>query len=125
MVKDARTDATCVTGIDYSREKVKSSRNSHDAGFVNRIHKIIELEQSINNDMNSLVVLKMQTKQLIKKMPNEKQRIVLQLRYINLVPWKDIAETINCSIYHCHKIHRAALELLDEILKLDKKDGCI
>lgn len=104
-----RESASCIPGIDYSKDKVQSSKSSGDASFVNMITKIIELEEFINNDIAKCINLKNEIRTVINDVQDADEKLLLRLRYINFNTWDEISEKLEVSVRTVHKIHADAL----------------
>ena len=104
-----RESASSSPGIDYSKDKIQSSKSSGDAGFVNIVAKIIEIEDSINADISKLFALKLQIRTVINAVENPDERLLLHDRYINFYTWEQVCEKMNVSLRTAHRIHSTAL----------------
>ena len=60
-----------------------------EAPFVRTIEKIWEREQEINQEVDRLVDLKYEIGQVIDRVEDEAQRLVLRDRYIHFDAWED------------------------------------
>ncbi|MBO4456916.1 MAG: hypothetical protein J5802_04285, partial [Butyrivibrio sp.] len=63
-------------------ERVQTSRNT-DAPFIEAIEKITEMEELINNEVNRLIELKREVQQVISKVDDMDERLVLKYRYLH------------------------------------------
>lgn len=104
-----RESASSIPGIDYSKDKIQSSKSSGDAGFVNIVTKIIEIEESINADISKLFALKLEIRTVINIVENPDERLLLHDRYINFYTWEQVCEKMNVSLRTAHRIHSTAL----------------
>lgn len=99
-----------ITGVDYSSDKVQSSNSSSDAGFVNTVTKIIELENAINKDIAELFNLKLKIREIINDVEDVDERLLLHHKYLNLYNWDVVCEKMDVSIRTAHRIHASALK---------------
>ena len=60
----------------------------------NTIVKIVDLENEINRDIDRLVDLKAEVRQLIAALENPEQQLILELRYLCFKQWSAIMEEI-------------------------------
>lgn len=72
--------------------------------------KIIELEDSIKQDIEKLVDLKKEIMGVIKAVPNVEYQTLLEKRYLCFTTWEQIAVDMNYSMQHIHRMHSAALK---------------
>lgn len=73
------------------------------------ICKIIDLEDEINHDIDTLVDLKREIVQVIKQVDNIECQTLLELRYLCFKTWEEIAVEMNYCIDNVYKLHRKAL----------------
>jgi hypothetical protein len=77
------------------------------------------METEINSDIDGLVDLKREIITIIKSVSNSEYHIILELRYLCFKSWEQIAVDMRYSIHHLYKMHNAALEACDRLLKHD------
>lgn len=90
-----------------------ATRNIHRMEDV--IAKIIDMQAEINADIDTLVDLKGEIMDVIKGIDNIEYQTLLELRYLCYKPWEQIAIEMGYSINNVFKMHRKALELLEEM----------
>ena len=74
------------------------------------ISKIIELENEINKDIDTLVDLKREAKQLIEKLDDNVEKLILYKRYFENKTFEQISVELNYSWRHIHRLHSSALQ---------------
>lgn len=92
-----------------------ATRNVHRMEDV--ILKIIELEEEIHVDMNNLIDLKQCIMQTIKGLKGVDFQTILELRYLCMKQWEQIAVNMGYSLQHIFRLHDKALKEVWEILK--------
>lgn len=92
-----------------------ATRNVHRMEDV--ILKIIELEEEIHGDMNNLIDLKQSIMKTIKKLKCVDFQAVLELRYLCMKQWEQIAVNMGYSLQHIFRLHDKALKDVWVILK--------
>lgn len=95
-------------GTDYSKERVQTS-NSSDASYTDIIAKIDVLEKLIKAEIDELLALKIEIRDVISNVKNNDERLILKYRYISFFTWEDIADELNLSLRTVHRIHSDAL----------------
>ena len=75
----------------------------------NVIVKIIDLENEINEDIDTLVDLKREITRRVKSIPNAEYQLLLEKRYLCFMPWEKIAVDMGYSIQHIYRLHDWAL----------------
>ena len=75
----------------------------------NTIVKIVDLENEINRDIDRLVDLKAEVRQLIAALENPEQQLILELRYLCFKQWSAIMEEMGISETSGYRIHGEAL----------------
>lgn len=83
----------------------------------NIITKMVDLENEINDDIDTLVDLKREIISVIKMIQNPEYQTLLELRYLCFRTWEQISTEMGYSIQNAYKIHERAIESV-EILKV-------
>ncbi len=104
-------DAAMNTSANVSDERVQTSAptGSRMSAFV---EMIVELEEGVNKQETELKTVRDEITTEINKIPDIKQRLVLQLRYLNYYSWSAIAGVLCCSESLVYKIHSDGLKNL-------------
>jgi DNA-directed RNA polymerase specialized sigma subunit len=89
-------------------DKVQTSRNG-DAPFVRSIEKILMLEEKIDQEIDLLVDLKSQMRDVIAAVPDTDERMVLRYRYIHNLTWEQIGNELNADARTIRRWHGSAL----------------
>ena len=90
-------------------EKVQTSRNG-EAPFVRSVEKILALEDTINREIDLLVDLKEQMRDVIAAVPDTDERMVLRYRYIHSLTWEQIGQEMNADERTIRRWHGNALQ---------------
>ena len=87
-------------------------RNPNRGGsrMADAVCKIIDLENSIAADMETLVMLKAEIVETIKAVDNVEYQLILEKRYISGKSWPEIAVDLGCKMRHLYKLHGEALD---------------
>lgn len=91
-----------------------------DAPFTRTVEKIIDLENDINSQIDELVCVQKEIRQVIDAVEDKDERLVLRLRYVEHCSWEEISKRMSFSLAQCHRIHRNALKNV-KIIKDDTK----
>lgn len=89
-------------------DKVQTSRNG-DAPFVRSVEKILLLEEKINREIDTLVDLKSQMRDVIAAVQDTDERMVLRYRYIHNLTWEQIGNELNADKSTIRRWHGSAL----------------
>lgn len=84
------------------------TRNVHSMEDI--IAKMVDLENEINADIDTLVDLKREFVFIIKKISNPEYQTLLELRYLCFKTWEQIAVEMGYGLRYIHKLHGKALE---------------
>ena len=103
-LRDTATKATA-TLSDMPR-----SDSPNLQSMENTIVKIVDLENEINRDIDRLVDLKAEVRQLIAALENPEQQLILELRYLCFKQWSAIMEEMGISETSVYRIHGEALK---------------
>ena len=96
----------------YQSDMVDGSRDVHKREGI--ICKIIDLQNEINSDIDQLVDLKIAIRQIIESLPDMEGRTVLNLRYVRLLKWQEVADAMGYSLRRVHNFHDRAIAFLEE-----------
>ena len=104
-------DAAMNTSANVSDERVQTSAptGSRMSTFV---EMIVELEEGVNKQEQELKVVRDEITIEINRITDIKQRLVLQLRYLDYYSWSAISGVLCCSESLVYKIHSDGLKNL-------------
>ena len=91
-------------------EPVSGTRNVHRMEDV--ICKIVMLENEINAEIDHLVDLKREIREVISAVKNLECQTLLELRYLCFKTWEQIAVQMNYSTKYVFDLHRTALKMI-------------
>lgn len=111
---ELRAMSGCVSGIDYSADKVQVSPKV-GGSFEEVIEKIILLDKYINKLTDEFASLRSEINSDIEGLTNLKYRKVLQMRYIELLPFDEIAGKMEISERSVYRLHGRALSSFKSI----------
>ena len=112
-LRDLATKATST----LSDVAPSGTRNVHRMEDI--IVKIVDLENEINRDIDNLVDLKREMVSVIKALTDPEYQTILELRYLCFKSWEQIAVELRYSIHHLYKLHNAALEVCEQLMRRD------
>ena len=74
------------------------------------IAKMVDLENEINEDIDTLIDLKAEIMRRIKRVENTEYQTILELRYLCFKRWEEVSVELGYSIQHLFRLHDEALE---------------
>jgi len=74
------------------------------------ICKMVDMENQINDDIDTLVDLKPEIMACIKNVGNPEHQSLLELRYLCFKRWEDVAAELGYDLRYVYKLHDQALE---------------
>ena len=77
------------------------------------IAKMVDLENEINEDIDTLVDLKAEIMRRIKRVENTEYQTILELRYLCFKRWEVIAVELGYDLRYLYKLHDQALEAIN------------
>lgn len=101
------------------------SPNKNIHSMENIIVKMIDLEEEINCDIDTLVDLKREIVSIIKHIDNPEYQTLLELRYLCLKTWEQVAVEMGYDQSYLHKLHKRALNTCESFFKVNTKNPCI
>lgn len=108
----ATSATSALTGMPHSPNKATSK-------MANIVDKIVDLQAEINRDIDELVDLKKAIGELIKAVNCPEQQTLLEKRYLCFQSWEQIAVDMFYSMHYLYKVHNAALEKCEAIMRQD------
>ena len=89
---------------------IKSLRKELESTHDKKLH------DKIINEINCLTEKVMKVRTLINSLDGSSVRLVIRMRYINSMQFKDIAEELNITYQWVNKLHNDGIEQLSELL---------
>ena len=86
-----------------------------EAPYVKWVERIVDKEREINEEIDRLVVIKMEISKFIDNVENPQWQYILRSRYIMGCTWEQIAKGIDCSVSTIKRSHQKVLENLEKI----------
>ena len=99
--------ATTCTSVLTGMPRNPSSSTSRMADAV---CKIVDLQNDINRDIDTLVDLKKEIMGVIKAVVNPEHQTLLEKRYLCFLSWEKIAVDMGYDLRYIHKLHIRALD---------------
>lgn len=84
------------------------------------VAKIVDLEKEINAKIDTYIDKKAEIIRLLESVRNPDYLKVLQMRYVDIEKWEDIAVAMDCSVRNVHKLHGRALQVFAKIMEEDR-----
>lgn len=98
---------------------VSHSRNM--TSLEDTIIRLMEAENELNQQIDSLIDLKRSILQNISALKNIDLELLLEKRYLYFLTWEEIAREMDFSVRWVHSLHTKALMELDAVLQIQKE----
>lgn len=121
VVSRLREISTKVGSIDTTVDKVQVPYKSRMEAII---VKIADLEADIDKDIDKLITLKKEVMGRIDSLTNNDHKLLLNLRYLNLCSWEEIAVKMSYTYRWTLVMHGRALKAFDKILR-SKSNDCV
>ena len=105
----ARNCTSTITGVP--RSPSPSLSPMEDA-----ICKMIDVKNSLDDELAQLLILKVNIFKLIHNIENLEYQLILEKRYLKYQHWEEIACDLHYSVGWVLKLHRKSLGVVDEVL---------
>ena len=103
--------ALCVQSSNLLSERVQSSR---DRDPMRTADRAMDMAAEIQEDINELLALRTEAATLFDCLSG-RDKALMELRYLEGLTWRGVADRMNYSIQHVHKIHgRVIADLFHE-----------
>lgn len=90
-------------------DRVQTSKSSQ-APFAKTIEKIVDMEHKIDEEIDMLVDLKTQMREVIQKVEDVDEQLVLRFRYIHNMTWEEIGDELHVDARTARRWHGKALQ---------------
>ena len=114
-IENLRSKSTSIGSFALDEERVSHSP-SREAPFVKTVNKLVDLEKEVSIEMEHFLDLRKEIRDTINQLKNINRVLVLRYRYIEFMTWESIAEQMNYTVEHLHRIYSAALTDVADIL---------
>lgn len=74
--------------------------------------RMLELEQMISGQIAELVRLRKEIAGVIQAVNSPEHEALLEMRYLSLMSWEQIADALDVGVRHVHKMHSRALDMI-------------
>lgn len=98
----------------YDSEVVSRTRNVH--ALEDSVIRLMEAEESINEEIDRFVDIKMAISKTVARVRNENYRLILGKRYLCFMTWEQISLDMHYTNRWLRKMHERALDVVDRIL---------
>ena len=78
--------------------------------------KIVDLETEIDREVDELVETRRDMMQMISRLDNADMQLILEMRYIAMLSWSQIAEKMHWSTEKIFKLHGKSLKIIEKLL---------
>ena len=112
----AATKASAVLGGEFV------SRSRDVTVHENAVIRLMEAEESINEEIDRFVDIKMDISKTIARVRNENYRLILEKRYLCFMTWEQISLDMHYTNRWLRKMHERALDVVDRIML--ERSGC-
>ena len=104
----------CGTGVRYGDVKVQSSRQ--DSRVENAVVKILEEERAINEEIDRLVAIKREIREVINQVDDVTCRLLLEKRNLLFETWPKICTDMQISERWAQTRHKDAVMIVQGVL---------
>lgn len=77
------------------------------------IARMMDMEYEVDEDIDHLVELKADIMKAISRVPDDRERVVLELRYLAFKDWASIADAVGLHIRQVYRLHDEALKHIE------------
>ena len=98
-----------LTKLNVGLTDMPKNPNKGGSNVEDTVVRIVSLEEEVNRAIEKLVGIKDAIMKAIDAVPDQQERMLLTLRYLNYKTWEEIAFELNCTVRYVHVIHSRAL----------------
>ena len=114
-LKELESNLDNVKAIQYSKDKLQGGPLQDDTNIIEKIDKIIEVENIIKSKLLELKTFQADLILKILKLKDLNEKRVLQARYVMNLSWEETAKELDCSLSYAYTIHGRALKNFKKI----------
>lgn len=111
QIESLKSLATRVTSVFSDMPHSSTPDNQR---LEKTIVEIIDLENEILDDIDKLVKVKYEVQNTINSISDIRQRLILEMRYLRLMTWEQIAIELSLDLSWVHRLHGRALKKFSE-----------
>lgn len=115
-IKELEALSQSVSSVVIS-DMPKSPSRKTEAPFVEPVLKMIELKQTISNEINDFVSTKKEIREVINSIGNYEQILCLKCRYLEFMKWEAVAAEMELSLKQVHRVHNEGLQAIRTLYK--------
>ena len=118
MIQEAEAlqdKAFSISTIQTDQTRVQTSQRN-EAFFVGFINKKADVERKIDQEIERLFNVKLEVRDVIGQVSDDRCKLLLRYRYINLLPWEAIQCMLNLQERAVYNLHKKALSMVADIL---------
>ena len=93
-----------------------TTRGGSRPSFEVTLDKVLKYRDMLSYELSCLVDRKKEVEKAIKKLDDEKQKIILYKKYINFQTFETISNTVGLEVRQVYRLHKKALQNLSKIL---------
>ena len=98
----------------YGREKVNGGGAADHRMDV--VARIVDAERALDAQIDRMIALREEIQATIARVPDERMRVLLELRYLNGRTWEDVADQMNYTTRNIYNLHSAALKAVATLI---------
>lgn len=117
LTQDIQSLQSMATKVTACMNQVAVSGSGSQDKLGDAVAKIVDLEGRIQKKVCKYTELKEKVIELIEKVEDPKQVMVLYKRYAEYKPWEEIACDLKCTFRNVCYIHGKALQAMEQVLK--------
>ena len=106
---EMRKAACGLPGVAIRRDKVQTSPTG-DAPFVQALMRVEEMEAKINREIDQLVALKEQIREVIQQVDSNELQMILMYKYLDGMSYEEIGEKLHSERTAVFRRHKKAIE---------------
>lgn len=121
QIEELRLLAESTGAIRYDKDRVVTSL-PQASGYEDKVIQIVDMEHKLLEDIAQLTEMYITGEKIICSLADPTDRLILRMRYIDNMKWKEIASELNYSVDHIYYRHRHALKKIkiNSIYQSDK-----
>lgn len=101
-------------------DALRVSGTSERSKMETYVLEMVDVHDELKRETDRLLEKSRKAERIIGLLPDQRQRMVLQLRYLCGMKWEDMADKLHYTLRWMHKLHRDALDTLALMQKRER-----
>lgn len=110
------------TRVNFALDRDRVKTSPDPSAMADWVHRLIEAEEELNRKIDTLVDARMEIAEVIGKVEDPLQRLILEKRHLTYMSWREIAWGLHYTKRWLLKLYSNALEAVQQVLDRQEEE---